>query len=101
MVGGGLTTVVWDLWARNFVKLKMRRWPQAEIFEMTDVTLPLDNRVASGHNGGDDQVISRSSILSIKSTTGSVQLRQHGTSTKVDHRTDEENLPDERASERS
>jgi chromate transport protein ChrA len=79
MVGGGISTVVWDLWARNFVgKLKIRwrrRRPQAEILEMTDATLPFDGRVQT--NGGGGQV-SRRSILSLKSTTGSVQL--HGAS---------------------
>jgi hypothetical protein len=102
MVGGGLSTVVWDLWARNFVgKLKIRwrrRRPQTGILEMTDATLPLDGRVQ--HNGGGDQV-SRRSILSLKSTTGSVQLQQHGASSGADPRTDEDNPPDELASERS
>ena len=101
MVGGGISTVAWDLWARNFVgKLKIRwrrRRLQAEDLEMTDASLPLDDRV--GHNAGGDQV-SRRSIPSLKSTTGSVQLRQHGASARVDPRTDEDNLPDERASER-
>ena len=102
MVGGGISTVVWDMWVRNFVgKLKIRwrrRRPQSEILEMTDATLPLDNRV--GHNEGGDQ-LSRRSILSLKSTSGSVQLRQHGASAGVDPRTDEDNPPDERASARS
>lgn len=102
MVGGGISTVVWDLWARNFVgKLKLRwrrRRPQAEIFEVTDSTLPLENRVR--HDGGDDQLCRRS-ILSLKSTTGSVQLRQHCASARVDPGTDEDNPPDERASQRS
>jgi chromate transport protein ChrA len=100
MVGGGISTVVWDLWARNFVVKLKKRWrrrkPQTEILEMTDATLPLDGRVQT--NGGGDQV-SRRSILSLKSTTGSVQL--HGASAVADPRTDEDNLPDERASERS
>jgi hypothetical protein len=70
-----------------------------EILELTDgATLPLDGRVQ--HNGGDDQV-SRRSILSLKSTTGSVQLRQHGASAEADFRMDEDNSPDECASERS
>ena len=102
MIGGGISTVVWDLWARSFVgKLKIRwrrRRPQAEILEMTSTTLPLDVRVQ--HNGGGDQV-SRRSILSLKSTTGSVQLRQHGASAGEDPRTDEDNPPDERVGERS
>ena len=102
MVVGGISTVVWDLWARNFVgklKIRWRRWrPEAEDLEMTDASLPFDNRV--GHNVGADQ-ISRRSILSLKSTTGSVQLRQHGASARVDPKTDEGNLPDERASEKS
>jgi hypothetical protein len=98
MVVGGISTVVWDLWARNFLgKLKIRwrrRRPQSE---MNDSTLPLDNRV--GHNEGGDQ-ISRRSILSLNST-GSVHLRQHGASAMMDPKTDEDNPPDERASERS
>ena len=102
MVGGGITTVVWDLWAKSFVgKLKIRwrrRSPQAEILKMTSATLPLDGRVQ--HNGGGDQV-SRRSIPSLKSTTGSVQPRQHDASAGPDPRTDEENPPDECASERS
>jgi hypothetical protein len=103
MVGGGISTVAWDLWAKNFLgKLKIkwrRRRPQAENLEMTDATLPLDNRV--GPNGGGGEQVSRTSILSLKSTTGSVQLRQNDASERVDPRKDEENLPDERASERS
>ena len=102
MVGGGISTVVWDLWARNFVgKLNIRwrrRKPQAEISEMTDATLPLDDIVR--HNGGGDQV-SRRSVLSLKSTTGSVQLRQHDASAEVNPRRDEDNQPDKRESERS
>ena len=102
MVVGGMSTVVWDLWARNFMgKLKIRwrrRRPQVEILELTDATLPLDGRVR--HNGGGDQVSLRS-IISLKSTTGSVQLRQHGASAGADPRADEDNPSDERASERS
>ena len=102
MAGGGMSTVVWDLWARNFVgnlKIEWRkRRSQAENLESTGSTLPLDGRVR--HSGGGDQV-SRMSILSLKSTTGSVQLRQHDASAEVDLRTDEDNPPDERASERS
>ena len=102
MVGGGLTTVVWDLWARSFVaKLRIRwrrRRPQPEISEMTSADLPLDVRVR--HNEGGDQV-SRRSIVSLKSATGSVQPRQHGASAGVDPRTDEDNPTDERVSERS
>jgi len=102
MVVGGMTTVVWDLWGRNFIgKLKIRwrrRRPQAEILVMADTTLPLDNRV--GHNGGGDQVSLRS-IQSLKSTTGSVQLRQHGPSARVDPETNEGTIlvPKERANE--
>ena len=99
MVGGGISTVVWDLWARNFVgKLKIRwrgRRPQAGNLEMTDATLPLSRIQTSG--GGDQ--VSRRSILSLKSTTGSVQQRQHCDSAVADLRTDIP--PDERASERS
>jgi chromate transport protein ChrA len=73
MVGGGISTVVWDLWARSFVgklKIRWRRWrPQVEILDIPFATLPLDGRV--GHNGDGDQV-SRRSILSLRSTTGSV-----------------------------
>ena len=97
MVGGGISTVVWDLWARNFMdKLKMR-WrrsrPRADISEMTS-TLPLEGRVR--HNRGDDQV-SRRSILSLKSTTGSVQLRQHDASAGTEPKMDENNPSDERS----
>jgi hypothetical protein len=66
--------------------------------EMTDSTLPLDN--IAEYNGSGAQV-SRRSVLSLKSTTGSVQQRQHGTSAMVDPSTDANNLPDERASEMS
>ena len=99
MVGGGISTVVWDLWARNFVgKLKIRwrgRRLQAGNLEMTDATLPLSRIQTSG--GGDQ--VSRRSILSLKSTTGFVQQRQHCDSAVADLRTDIP--PDERASERS
>jgi hypothetical protein len=99
---GWISTVVWDLWARSFVgklkKRRRRRTPQAETLEMTTATLPIDDRVQ--HNGGGDQV-SRRSILSLKFTTGSVQLRQTGVSAGLDPRTDEDDPPDERASERS
>ena len=95
MVGGGISTVVWDLWARSFVgKLKIRwrrRRPQAEILEIPS---------SVGHNEDGDQV-SRRSILSLRSTTGSVQLRQHGASVAAYPRTGENNPPEERASERS
>ena len=95
MVGGGISTVVWDLWARSFVgKLKIRwrrRRPQAEILEIPS---------SVGHNEDGDQV-SRRSILSLRSTTGSVQLRQHGASAAAYPRTGENNPPEERASERS
>ena len=99
MVGGGTITVVWDQWARNFVgKLKIRwrrRKPQADILEMAEATLPLDNRVR--HDGGGDQV-SRRSIIS---TSGSIHLRQQSASTGVDPKTvtSEDTPPDERASE--
>ena len=102
MVGGGISTVVWDLWARNFVgKLKIRwrrRRPQAEILNVSNPILPLENRVR--HDEGGDHV-SRRSILSLKSTTGSVQLRQHGASARVDPETDEDNPSDERANQSS
>jgi len=100
MVGGGIITVVWDLWARKFVgKLKIRwrrRKPQVENLEMAEATLPLDNRLR--HDGGGDQV-SRRSIIS---TSGSVHLRQHG-ATGVDPKTvtNEDTPPDERPSEMS
>ena len=100
MVGSGISTVVWDLWARNFVRKLKTRWrrrrPQTENLEMTSATLPLDSRIQ--HSGGGDPV-SRRSILSLKSTTGSVQPRQHDASAGVD-RTDDDNPPDERASQR-
>ena len=104
MAGGGISTVVWDMWARNFVRKLKSRWrrrrPQTEILEMsTSATLPPDSKI--WHSGGGDQVSLRS-ILSLKFTTGSVQPRQHDTSAWVDSdRTDDDNPPDERASQRS
>ena len=71
MIGGGICTVVWDLWARSALRKLNLRWRrrrlQAEILEMTSATLPLDGRVQ--HNGGGDQVCRRS-ILTLKFTTG-------------------------------
>jgi chromate transport protein ChrA len=56
MVGGAMTSVMWDLCARSFVgKLKIRwrrRRPQAETLEMASATSPIDDRV--WHNGGGD-----------------------------------------------
>ena len=58
MVGGGISTVVWDLWAKKIVeKLKIRwrrRRPQAENLELTSAALPLDGRVQ--YNGDSDLV---------------------------------------------
>ena len=94
MVGGGISTVVWDLWAKKIVeKLKIRwrrRRPQAEILGMTDATLPLDG-ILVRHNGGGDQV-SRRSTVSLKSTTAAAG---------VDPRTDVDNPPDKRENEKS
>ena len=102
MVGGGISTAVWDLWARDFVgnlKIRWRRTRvQPESSKMTGAILPLNGRVQ--HDGGGD-LVSRRSILSLKSTTGSVQLREHGASAGPDPRTDEDNPPDEGANERS
>ena len=90
MVGGGITTVVWDLWARSFVGRLKSRWRrpkrEEEILEIPDVTLPT--------NVGDDGV-SRRSNVSLRSTARSVQERQDRASA------DKDKLPDEQASKRS
>ena len=99
MVAGGISTVVWDLWARDFVRNLKLRWRRRKLqAEITGSTLPLDSRVQ--HNGGVD-LVSRRSILSLKPTIGSVQVRQHVASAGPYPRTDEDNPPDECASEKS
>ena len=64
MVGGGLTTVVWDLWARGFVGKLKSRWRkpkrEEEILEIPNTTLPT--------NAGNDEVSQRSNML-LRSTT--------------------------------
>jgi chromate transport protein ChrA len=55
MVGGGISTAVWDLWARNFVGNLKIRWRRGRLqAEITGATSPLDGRVQ--HNGGGDLV---------------------------------------------
>ena len=99
MVGGGISTVVWDLWARDFVRNLKLRWRRRKLqAEIAGSTLLLDSRVQ--HNGGVD-LVSRRSILSLKPTIGSVQVRQHVASAGPYLRTDEDNPPDECASEKS
>ena len=99
MVAGGISTVVWDLWAREFVRNLKLRWRKRKLqAEITGATLPLDGRVQ--HNGGVD-LVSRRSILSLKSTIGLVQVRQHDASAGPYPRMDEDNPPDECASEKS
>ena len=98
MVAGGISTVVWDLWARDFVRNLKLRWRRRKLLaEITGSTLPLDGRVQ--HNGGVD-LVSRRSILSLKPTIGLVQMRQHGASAGPYPRTDD-SPPDECASEKS
>ena len=86
MVAGGISTVVWDLWARDFVRNLKIWWRRRRLqVEITDATLPFDGRVQ--HNGGGD--------------LGSRRSNLHFPSAGPDLRTDEESPPDECLSEKS
>lgn len=99
MIGGGTSTVVWDIWIKGFVERLKIRWRRQNRDEVENVELPNAPPPPGGRVGRsrEDDELSRRSVILLTSNIRPGELPQNGRTAGAD----EDNATKEDASERS
>lgn len=99
MIGGGTSTVVWDIWIKGFVERLKIRWRRQNRDEVENVELPNAPPPPGGRVGRsrEDDELSRRSVILLTSNIRPGEQPQNGRTAGAD----EDNATKEDASERS